>query len=122
MAKAFANTWINYFSEGETMSFATIYVTASSLDEARNIARTVIDERLAACANILGNVTSVFQWDGAMQEEREIAMILKTRRDLVSALAERIKKIHSYDCPCITAHDIIDGHSGFLSWVAAETA
>ena len=104
------------------MSFATIYVTAGSLDEARNIARTAIEERLAACANILGNVTSVFQWDGAIQEEREIAMILKTRRDLVSALTERIKKIHSYDCPCITAHNIIDGHGGFLSWVAAETA
>jgi len=104
------------------MSVVTIYVTAGSLDEAKNIARTVIGERLAACANILENVTSMFHWDGAVQEETEVAMILKTRRDLVTALTERIKKIHSYECPCITAHDIVDGHGGFLSWINAKTA
>ena len=103
------------------MTAATIYVTAGSLDEAKTIAHTVIDERLAACANILGNVTSVFHWDGAVREETEIAMILKTRRNLVKTLTERIENIHSYDCPCITAHDITDGHDDFLSWVTTET-
>ena len=104
------------------MSVVTIYVTAGSLDEAKNIARTVIGERLAACANILENVTSMFHWDGAVQEETEVAMILKTRRNLVVTLTERIKQIHSYDCPCITAYDIVDGHGEFLSWIAMETA
>ena len=59
------------------MSVVTIYVIAGSLDEAKNIARTVIGERLAACANILENVTSMFHWDGAVQEETEVAIILK---------------------------------------------
>ena len=104
------------------MSVVTIYVTASTRDEAKNIARTIVGERLAACANILGHVTSVFHWDDAVQEETEVAMILKTRRDLVVTLTERIKQIHSYDCPCITAHDIADGHDEFLSWIATETA
>ena len=104
------------------MSAVTIYITASTLDEAKNIARTIVGERLAACANILGHVTSVFHWDGALQEETEVAMILKTRRNLVVTLTERIKQIHSYDCPCITAYDIVDGHGEFLSWITTETA
>ncbi len=104
------------------MSVATVYVTAGSLDEAKLIARTVIGERLAACANILENVISVFNWDGAVKEESEVAMILKTRRDLVTALAARIEQIHSYECPCITAHDIVAGHGGFLGWITSETA
>ena len=103
------------------MSVVTIYVTASTLDEAKNIARTIVGERLVACANILGHVSSVFHWDGAVQEETEVAMILKTRRDLVRAVTERVKEIHSYDCPCITAHDVVDGHGEFLSWILAET-
>ena len=97
------------------MSVVTIYVTAGSLDEAKNIARTVIGERLAACANILENVTSMFHWDGAVQEETEVAMILKTRRDLIKAVTERITSIHSYESPCITVHDIVDGHGEFLT-------
>tara|TARA_Y100000589_G_C27173461_1_gene637732 strand:+ start:1198 stop:1566 length:369 start_codon:yes stop_codon:yes gene_type:complete len=121
MAKALRNTKINHYSTGETMSVVTIYVTASTLDEAKNIARTIVGERLVACANILGHVSSVFHWDGAVQEETEVAMILKTRRDLVRAVTERIKEIHSYDCPCITAHDVVDGHGEFLSWILAET-
>ena len=48
-------------------------------------------------------------------------MILKTRRNLVGAVTERIKEIHSYDCPCITAHDVVDGHGEFLSWILTET-
>ncbi len=103
------------------MSVVTMYVTASTHDEAKNIARTIVSEQLVACANILEHVTSVFNWEGSVREETEVAMVLKTRRDLVVAVTQRIKEMHSYDCPCITAHDVVDGHSEFLSWVAAET-
>ena len=122
MAKALRNTNINYHSKGGTMSVVTIYVTASTLDEAKSIASTIVGERLAACANILGHVTSVFHWDGALQEETEVAMILKTRRNLVVTLTERIKQIHSYDCPCITACDSVAGHGEFMSRMTPETA
>ena len=104
------------------MSVVTIYLTASTLDEAKNIARIIVGERLAACANILGQISSVFHWSGAIQEDTEVAIIMKTRRDLVVTLTERVKQIHSYECPCITVHDIVDGHGEFLSWIAAETA
>ena len=103
------------------MSASTIYVTASTLKEATEIARTTVNERLAACANILGSITSVYFWNGRVEEGTETALILKTRRDLVPALTERIKEIHSYDCPCITSLNITEGNPDYIDWINSET-
>ena len=104
------------------MPAATVYVTAANMEEARSIARTMVNEKLAACANILGEISSVYVWQGDVQEDREMAIILKTRQDLVDALTSRIKEIHSYDCPCVTAHPVTGGNVEFLEWIASETA
>ena len=103
------------------MSASTIYVTASSSEEAKKIARKVIDERLAACANILSNISSVYLWEDEVQEENEAALVLKTRSELITALTERIKELHSYDCPCITALDIVDGNADYIAWIREQT-
>lgn len=99
-----------------------IYVTASSEDEARLIARTVVEERLAACANLLGAVQSVYWWEGELCEGEEIALVLKTSSHQKTELIDRVKQLHSYDCPCVVCLPIADGNPAFLDWIRAETA
>lgn len=103
------------------MTQMLVYVTASSRAEATAIGRTVVEERLAACANVLGDVTSYYWWDGAVQEDGEVSLILKTQDHLVAPLTDRVKAIHSYDCPCVVAVAITGGNSGFLDWIVSET-
>jgi len=104
------------------MSQCLIYVTTETEDEAKSIARALVGERLAACANILGTITSVFWWEGEVQDDSEVSLILKTRKDLVERVAERIEALHSYDCPCVVALPIEAGNLAFLSWIDEETA
>ena len=103
------------------MSIATIYITTNSKEQAMEIARTIIKEKLAACANILGEVSSVYAWNGEIAEEKETAMLLKTSNKLIKRLTERVKALHSYDCPCITALNIVDGNADYVTWVKQET-
>ena len=97
-----------------------IYVTAPDRATADDLARTIVGERLAACANILGPITSVYWWDGKINEEGEIALIFKTMASNLPALSRRISQLHPYQCPCIVALAIDGGHPAFLDWIAAE--
>lgn len=103
------------------MSHRLVYITASSEEEALKIARDVVERRLAACANVLGKIRSVYWWQGAVQEEGEAALIVKTRVDLLDALTQRVKEIHSYTLPCIVALPIEGGNPAFLDWIDTET-
>ena len=95
--------------------------TFSTLEEAKEISHTVVQEKLAACANILGEVSSVYTWNGEITEEKEIALLLKTSKKLVMKLTERVKALHSYDCPCITALSIVGGNADYITWIKHET-
>ncbi len=103
------------------MTQKLIYITTGSAEEAKRIGRALVEERLAACANVLGAVTSFYWWRGALQEDGEAALIAKTRTDLVDRLVERVKALHSYDCPCVVALPIEAGNPAFLDWIEAET-
>jgi periplasmic divalent cation tolerance protein len=103
------------------MTASLIYVTAPSDEEARKIAGTVVAERLAACANIIPGVTSLYWWQGRVQEDSEVTIILKTRDDRVDRLTERVKDLHSYECPCVVALPIAEGNPAFIDWIVAET-
>jgi periplasmic divalent cation tolerance protein len=98
-----------------------VYVTAADSGEAKRIARTVVEERLAACANLLGPMTSIYRWEGEMREGEEIALVLKTTEARSSALVERIRQLHSYACPCAVCLPITDGLGAFLDWIRQET-
>ena len=104
------------------MTQCLIYMTASNDAEARTIARILVQERLAACVNILAGMRSVYRWEGEIQEESEIVLIAKPRRDRVPALTDRVTEIHSYDCPCVVAIPIDGGNPDFLDWIDAETS
>ena len=103
------------------MLASTIYVTASSPKEAKNIAEIVIREKLAACANIISGVSSIFMWQGEVCEESESAIILKTVPALIDKLTRRIKEMHSYECPCIVALEIVGGNTDYTDWILNET-
>jgi len=98
-----------------------VYITTDGVEEARHIGRALVEERLAACANILDPMTSIFRWEGDIQEEAETVLIAKTTADRVDALTERVVALHSYDCPCVAVLPVEGGNPAFLDWIAAET-
>jgi periplasmic divalent cation tolerance protein len=104
------------------MSVAFVYVTTGNPDEAAILGRAVVGERLAACANVLPSITSIYRWEGKLEEAGETALILKTRVELIEPLTARIKALHSYECPCIVALPVAGGNPAFLEWICAETA
>jgi periplasmic divalent cation tolerance protein len=99
-----------------------VYITTSSPEEARRIGRQLVEERLAACVNIIPGMTSFYWWQGKIEEGSETVLIAKTRAELVEPLTERVKALHSYTVPCIIALPIVGGNRGFLQWIADETA
>lgn len=98
-----------------------LYVTCGSRDEALKIGRALVDERLAACANVLAPHTAIYRWQGALQEDAETGLLLKTRRVLVERAAQRIKDLHGYAVPCVVALPIVGGWPDFLAWIDSET-
>ena len=103
------------------MDIRFVYITAGTMDEARAIGRGLVSARLAACANIIHPVHSMYWWEGKMQEDTEVIIVAKTREDLVDALIEKVKSMHSYECPCIVTLPIREGYTPFLDWVTLET-
>jgi periplasmic divalent cation tolerance protein len=98
-----------------------IYVTASSVDQAKSIGEKLVEERLAACVNILPNMTSIYRWQGQLEQGAEVVMIAKTRESLVEAATARVRELHPYECPCIVAVPIVAGDAAFLGWIDSET-
>jgi periplasmic divalent cation tolerance protein len=101
--------------------YVSVYLTASSAEEADRIASALVEDRLAACVNILGGIRSVYRWDGAVQSDAEVALIAKTRAALFDALAARVRVLHSHKVPCIVCWPIEAGNPDYLGWIGAET-
>jgi periplasmic divalent cation tolerance protein len=99
-----------------------VYMTTETVEEARKIGRMLVEKRLAACVNIIENMTSMFWWDGGVQDGRETVLIAKTQAERMSALVEAVKAAHSYSCPCVVALPIEEGNPDFLEWIREETA
>jgi periplasmic divalent cation tolerance protein len=94
--------------------------TAPNVEVAERIGRSLVEERLAACANVLGGVTSIFRWKGAVERESEVLVILKTTAGEVEALERRVAELHPYEVPELLAFPIEVGHAAYLEWVRAE--
>jgi len=103
------------------MKTSLVYVTASGIDEARRIARALVESRLAACANIVPSIESVYHWKGSVESGAESVVLLKTRASLVPKLTEAVRAMHSYECPCVVALPMSGGNPDFLKWIAVET-
>jgi periplasmic divalent cation tolerance protein len=98
-----------------------VFVTAASEEEAARLGRTLVEERLAACVNVIGPIRSIYRWEGAVREDAEHLLMMKARRVDVDALAARVRALHSYDVPEVVALDVTGGSAPYLAWVAAAT-
>lgn len=98
-----------------------LYVTVPHESEARTLARTLIEERLAACANLVPGMKSLYRWEGKIEEESETVLLVKTRRSLAAAVTARIVELHSYDVPCVVEWPIAGGSAPYLEWIQRET-
>lgn len=99
-----------------------LYATFETEEEARRIARTLVDERLVACANLFPKMVSVFRWDGQVQEANEVAMIAKTADFAAERALARLAALHSYDVPCATLLPVEAGLPDYLAWVRDEVS
>ena len=97
-----------------------VYITVSGRKEAETISKALIRERLAACTNIIENMSALFWWEGDVQSEHEVVLIAKTRADTFDRLYGRVKELHSYDCPCIVGLPIAAGNPDYLAWIDEE--
>lgn len=98
-----------------------VETTEGSREGAQQLADSVVRERLAACAQVLGPITSSFRWEGQVDQDEEFLVLIKTAADRYDTLATRIAELHSYDEPEIIAGPITRGSESFLSWITAET-
>ncbi len=98
-----------------------VFVTAASEDEAAKIGRTLVEEKLAACANIVPRIRSIYRWRGKIHDEQEVLMVMKTRTSLFSSLKDRVRQLHSYEVPEIISFPVTAGLEEYLAWVGAET-
>jgi periplasmic divalent cation tolerance protein len=103
------------------MGICLIYMTAGSEDEAERIGRDLVASRLAACVNIIPGMKSVYRWKGTLQEDRETVLIAKSSSERLSQLTERVKTLHSYDCPCVVSLPVAGGNQDFIDWIGAAT-
>jgi periplasmic divalent cation tolerance protein len=100
----------------------TVYATFADAGEAARIARTLVEGRLAACANILGPIRSIYRWEGEIQDGEEVAALFKTRADTAEALIARLAELHSYAVPAAVAWPISAAFPAYAAWVEAESA
>ena len=103
------------------MSASLVYVTAINPDEAGRIGEVLVREKLAASVNILGEVRSIYRWEEEIHDKKETLLIAKTNTLRVDEVIERIRSLHSYQCPCIVAWRFDTGNDAYLDWIARET-
>jgi uncharacterized protein involved in tolerance to divalent cations len=97
--------------------YLLVSITTSSSEEAEKIAGALVQERLAACVNIVPAITSIYRWQGEVQKDSEVLLIAKSRPELFESLAARVKELHSYQVPEIIALPIVVGSKAYLNWI-----
>jgi periplasmic divalent cation tolerance protein len=98
-----------------------VLVTTPTPERAAEIARAVVEERLAACGNVVPGLRSIYRWEGQIQDEGEALLVLKTTRARFEALKERVRALHPYQVPEVIALPVQAGSAPYLAWIAAET-
>jgi periplasmic divalent cation tolerance protein len=104
------------------MSVVSVYAVFADTDEAERIGRLMVEERLAACVNILGPIRSIYRWQGAVESSAEVAAIFKTADHLADALMARIAVLHSYDVPCVVTWPVEKLLGPYALWVEGNVS
>ena len=101
----------------EGTGYAVVLVTASSIDEGQKIAKAVLERRLAACANLIPGVRSLFWWEGKLEDAEEVLMVLKTKEEAVPQLIDEVKRLHSYTVCEVISLPVSAGNAAYLDWI-----
>jgi periplasmic divalent cation tolerance protein len=105
----------------EKNSAVVILITAPDGEVTASIGRTLVEERLVACVNVVPGLTSIYRWKGELQVDTEVLMLAKARRADVGAIAARVAELHPYEVPEVVATEIVAGLGAYLDWVQDET-
>ena len=108
-------------AEGGASDLVLALSTAPDAEQAERLARALVEERLIACANLVPGLTSVYRWRGAVQEDPEVLLVIKTRRSLVPRLKERLSQLHPYEVPELVVTPLLDGLDPYCRWVREST-
>lgn len=104
-----------------THEYVVVLTTLPPDADAQGFARALVEERLAACVNVLPPMESIYRWDATVEQESERQVIIKTSRERVPALWDRVRELHPYDVPEFLVLPIVDGSDAYLRWVAEGT-
>jgi len=108
---------VEFLMDAGSARYTVVFVTTGSEEEAAGIGGQLVNEGLAACVNVLPGLVSIFTWKGAVEQDKECLMIIKSRVELLDKLIQRIKALHSYDVPEVIALPIIGGNRSYLDWI-----
>lgn len=98
-----------------------VLITAPKEEDAAALANALVEARLAACVNIIRQIRSIYRWQGKIEDDQEVLMIAKTRKECFAGLMKKVKELHAYTVPEIIALPIITGYEGYLGWLREET-
>lgn len=98
-----------------------VLVTAGDADEGARIGRALVEERLAACVNVVGPIRSIYRWQGAVEDAQEWLLVVKARAADLPALEARVRTLHSYDVPEVLALPVYGGAAAYLAWLDEAT-
>ena len=104
-----------------TEPICEVIITAASEDWLINFTRSLIEDRLVACGQHIAPIRSIYRWEGAIHDDREVRVALHTRTSLVQHIVDRTRQAHSYDVPCILAIPIESGNPDYIQWVISQT-
>jgi periplasmic divalent cation tolerance protein len=105
----------------DSSAVVVIFATAPDTESAERLARTLVEERLVACANVVPGLRSHYWWEGEVQSSDEVLLLMKARRSDVAEVAERVKSLHPYSLPEVIAAPIVAGLEAYLDWVRGAT-
>lgn len=91
--------------------------TIGSLDEGRRMARLLVERRLAACVNIIPSLTSIYRWQGAVEDAQEVLLLMKTTLEQLPSLEAAVRELHSYEVPEFLALEVVSGSQPYLDWL-----
>lgn len=99
------------------MEYVIAFVTTPSVEEAKRIAESLVERKLAACVNVMPQVVSYYWWNGKIESDQEAKLVIKTKSELMEELIESVKKLHSYEICEVTSVPIVGGNADYLKWI-----
>ena len=106
----------------DAASIRIALTTIGTLEEGRRLARLLVERRLAACVNVIPNLTSIYRWQGVIEEASEVLLLIKTTKQMLSALESALRELHSYDVPEFLILDVNSGSQPYLEWLLDSVA